>query len=175
MKKVAIVTGLPRAGKDTFINKYTKKLKNAATISSVQLITDFLKTFDITKENSSHFRNTVSDIKVILEKNHNQPSKYLANLITGKESCNQYLNTNIFFIQIREQEHIDSFIKLLGSCVKTVVIKITSKNELRDLTLLSEGDLLVREVKEDILINLNTGAGLTEFNNFIFGNLLFEG
>ena len=146
-KKIIIINGTGRSGKDTFVSYCSeyKKVLNVSTVDKVKEAAKILVGWDGTKDDKS--RKLLVDLKRLSIDYNNYPTKYIASRVEEFNNSDYEL----MFIHIRESEEIDKAKKLFNA--KTLLI--TNSNI--ELITSNDSDAKVDEYNYDYKV-LNDGT-----------------
>lgn len=162
---IYIMAGVSGSGKDEFINiiRGIVGKDRVKCHSSVQFIKDWFISMNIgpksweNKRPSEAERKAISDIKIALHKLDDLPNRILAEKYVHADPM------DFLFAHIREQEHIDSFKKIIGdnAIVQVVLVRrVSAEENIPD----NEGDQTTLLVDPDLVI-YNDGT-LEDLHNY---------
>ena len=146
-KKIIIINGTGRSGKDTFVSYCSeyKKVLNVSTVDKAKEAAKILVGWDGTKDDKS--RKLLVDLKRLSIDYNDYPTKYIASRVEEFNNSDYEL----MFIHIRESEEIDKAKKLFNA--KTLLI--TNPNI--ELITSNDSDAKVNEYNYDYKV-LNDGT-----------------
>lgn len=172
MTKIFIVNGYPGSGKTTFENlcvlNYNKDKGKVRVLSSIDIVKKIAKSCGYKGEKTPESRKFLSEFKRILTEYNDLP--YRSVIKEVRNFIKENLETdNIIFIDCREKDQIDRFVKSLHA--KTLLIK---RNEVKNDFFSNPSDALVMDYKYDITILNNAGLNDLEKSALTFLNMVWE-
>ena len=153
MKRVVILNGFPRCGKDTFANTIIERGKeygvNCYSISTVDLVKDMLELAGIDRNRKTpEERKLMSDLKDLLSAHDNIPFKDVVNKINYLYDGN--LSDSVYFVMSREPEEIQMFKDFYkDECVTVLIIRETCDRQS------NHADMNVNNFEYDVYVNNN--------------------
>jgi len=123
MKRVIVVNGVARSGKDTFVNFLEKSLDShlfrVSSISSVKTFAE--KILDVNPNKNDKYRKFLSDIKDSWTAYNNGPFNSMTNLIDGHLKS---FSNSVTTVMVREPDEISKLLDYYdGNCMAVLITR----------------------------------------------------
>ena len=170
MKKIFIINGKGKAGKDRFIKmveqiskekKHNLNFKNVSSIDEIKKIAK--EFFDYKGQKDFKWRKILSDLKSVQIESCDGPFNYMIRLFEN-------LDADVIFFHIREPDEIDKMKKYSGA--KTVLIRRLDGTDEQSFG--NESDDSVFDYKYDIIIFNDTLLKLSYSAELFFEKFILE-
>lgn len=153
MKKVVVINGFPRSGKDTFV-RLASKYALVMNYSSVDFVKEVARFAGWNGEKNLHTRKFLSDLKDLLTFLDDIPFKKI------EERMRAFYNMGeqeILFIHIREPKEIEKLVKCYPDVITLLIKRPDSEHEFSN-----HADAMVEEYPYDFVVVNNSSLDFFE-------------